>query len=44
MAANDIPNYRSRAARALVLLHEREMRELLVIWRRAVKAVTPQAC
>ena len=38
MAANDIPNYRSRAARALVLLHEREMRELLETWRKAVKA------
>ncbi|QFP76793.1 hypothetical protein [Deinococcus sp. AJ005] len=33
-----LPNYRSRAARALVLLHDEKMREFLDIWQRAKAA------
>lgn len=32
----DLPDYRYRGARALVLLHERELRAFLATWRRAV--------
>ncbi|MGA2975023.1 MAG: hypothetical protein ABSF77_06920 [Spirochaetia bacterium] len=35
MPIHDLPNYRYRGARALVLLHERALRELLPAWRRA---------
>ena len=35
MAINDLSNYRYRGARALVLLHEKSMREFLPVWRRA---------
>ena len=34
----ELKNYRSRGARSLVLLHEKAMRELLSVWRRAVAA------
>ncbi len=32
----ELRDYRSRGARALVLLHEKAMRELLPVWRRAL--------
>ena len=35
MPIHDLSNYRYRGARALVLLHERALRELLPAWRRA---------
>jgi uncharacterized damage-inducible protein DinB len=38
MPVDQLARYRSRAARALVLLHEREMRLLLPAWRRAAEA------
>jgi uncharacterized damage-inducible protein DinB len=38
MPIHDLSNYRYRGARALVLLHEKAMRELLPIWRRAKAA------
>lgn len=34
----ELRNYRSRGARALVILHERAMRELFPVWRRALTA------
>jgi uncharacterized damage-inducible protein DinB len=34
----ELRNYRSRGARALVLLHEKAMREFLPVWRRALAA------
>lgn len=34
----ELTHYRSRATRALVLLHERELRQLLPVWQRAVAA------
>jgi uncharacterized damage-inducible protein DinB len=36
MPISELRNYRSRGARALVLLHERAMRELLPVWRQAL--------
>src|SRR5262249_11339864 len=36
MPPDQLTHYRSRAARALVLLHEREMRQFLPVWHRAV--------
>jgi uncharacterized damage-inducible protein DinB len=36
MPIPELRNYRSRGARALVLLHEKAMRELLPVWRRAL--------
>ena len=38
MPIHDLSNYRYRGARALVLLHERALRELLPAWRRAKAA------
>jgi uncharacterized damage-inducible protein DinB len=38
MPVNELADYRTRGARALVLLHEREMREFLSVWRRAKAA------
>ncbi len=38
MSVKELINYRSRGARALVLLHDKAMRELLPVWRRAVAA------
>jgi hypothetical protein len=38
MPVNDLADYRYRGARALVLLHERFLRELLPVWRRAKAA------
>jgi hypothetical protein len=38
MSKRDLSNYRCRGARALVLLHERELRSFLEAWRRAKKA------
>lgn len=38
MPVPDLTEYRYRGARALVLLHERELRELLPVWRRAKAA------
>jgi hypothetical protein len=38
MPVDQLPQYRYRGARALVILHEREMRELLPVWRRAAAA------
>jgi hypothetical protein len=35
MPTKDLSDYRSRGARALVLLHDRAMRELLPLWRKA---------
>ncbi len=35
MPARELQNYRWRGARALVLLHDKAMRELLPVWRRA---------
>ena len=35
MSKKELSNYRYRGARALVLLHEKTMRELLPVWRRA---------
>jgi len=38
MPIQDLSNYRYRGARALVLLHERALRDLLPVWRRAKAA------
>jgi len=38
MPVHDLSNYRYRGARALVLLHERALRELLPAWRHAKAA------
>jgi uncharacterized damage-inducible protein DinB len=38
MPIQDCPSYRYRGARALVLLHERALRDLLPVWRRAKAA------
>ncbi len=38
MPVNQLADYRYRGARALVLLHERALRELLPTWRRAKAA------
>jgi hypothetical protein len=38
MSIHDLANYRYRGARALVILHEQKMRELLPVWRRAKAA------
>ena len=38
MPVNELADYRYRGARALVLLHERALRELLPVWRRAKAA------
>ena len=38
MPIHDLENYRWRGARALVLLHEKALRELLPAWRRAKAA------
>ncbi len=38
MPIQELKNYRYRGARALIILHERGMRELLPVWRRAVAA------
>lgn len=38
MPIQELKTYRSRGARALVILHEKGMRELLPVWRRAVAA------
>ena len=38
MPSKELQNYRWRGARALVLLHEKAMRELLPVWRRAKAA------
>lgn len=35
MATHELPDYTYRGARALVLLHERYMREFLLAWKRA---------
>jgi uncharacterized damage-inducible protein DinB len=35
MPIHQLPNYRYRGARALVILHEKALRELLPVWRRA---------
>lgn len=35
MAELELRNYRYRGARALVILHDRAMRELIPVWRRA---------
>jgi hypothetical protein len=40
MPADQLAQYRSRAARALVLLHERELRQFLPVWHRAAAAGT----
>lgn len=37
----DLPEYQYRGARALVLLHERELREFVAVWRRAQAARVP---
>jgi hypothetical protein len=37
MSTQDLQSYRWRGARALVLLHEQSMRELLPVWREAVR-------
>ena len=37
MPSHDLLDYRWRGARALVLLHEQSMRELLPVWREAVR-------
>ena len=36
MPIHELRNYRSRGARALVLLHEKGVRELLPVWHRAL--------
>ena len=36
MSQRDLGTYRSRAARALVLMHDREMRSFVGVWRRAL--------
>lgn len=38
MATTDLQDYKSRAARALLLLHEQTMRDFLQTWRAAKKA------
>jgi uncharacterized damage-inducible protein DinB len=38
MAIHDLTNYRNRAARALVLLHEKALRDLIPAWKRAKAA------
>ena len=38
MPIHDLQGYRYRGARALVLLHEKEMRALLPVWKRAKAA------
>jgi hypothetical protein len=38
MPKSELPDYRYRGARALVLLHDKAMRELLPAWRRAKAA------
>jgi hypothetical protein len=38
MATDELPEYRYRGARALVLLHERTLREFLHVWKRAHQA------
>ena len=38
MPVHELQNYRYRGARALVLLHERALRALLPVWRRAKAA------
>ena len=38
MPIHDLINYRYRGARALVLLHEKALRELLPVWKRAREA------
>ncbi len=38
MPSQELRDYRWRGARALVLLHDREMRALTPVWRRAVRA------
>lgn len=38
MPTHDLQDYRYRGARALVLLHEKEMRALLPVWKRAKAA------
>jgi len=38
MPIHELSNYRYRGARALVLLHEKALRELLPVWRRAKTA------
>ncbi len=38
MPSQELRDYRWRGARALVLLHDREMRALIPVWRRAVQA------
>jgi hypothetical protein len=38
MPIQAIPNYTWRGARALVLIHEQSMRDLLAVWRRAKAA------
>jgi hypothetical protein len=38
MPTDDLQDYRYRGARALVLLHDRCMRELLPVWKKAVQA------
>jgi uncharacterized damage-inducible protein DinB len=38
MPIHDLTNYRYRGARALVLLHEKSLRELLPVWRSAKAA------
>jgi hypothetical protein len=40
MADAELQNYRYRGARALVLMHEREMRAFLPVWRSALGAGT----
>lgn len=35
MPIHELRNYQSRGARALILLHEKAMREFLPVWRRA---------
>jgi uncharacterized damage-inducible protein DinB len=40
MADAELLNYRCRGARALVLMHDREMRAFLSVWRRAREAGT----
>lgn len=41
MPTDQLTRYRSRAARALVLLHEGELRQFLPVWHRAVAARIP---
>jgi hypothetical protein len=38
MTNAELPNYKFRGARALVLMHERELRAFLPVWRRALVA------